>query len=130
MVLYAMVLVVWIWSGSLTHIRRTTPTNGMEAILDLMPLDLHILQTACNAAFRIRGLNRTKWDRVGERHLRGHLLVMEGYLGQMGLKDTHPDQYNGKLWNKQYIVDQSSMKIWEGCVEQRGRGGLGLQSTG
>ena len=143
--------------AGLTHIRRTIPTNRMEAILDLMPLDLHILQTACNVAFRIRGWNRTKWDGVMERHHRGHLLVMEGYLGQMGLKDTHPDQYNGRLWNKQYIVDQSSMKdgtpIWgnfiscytdgsliqgragwgylvrEGCVEQRGRGGLGLQST-
>ncbi len=82
---------------------------------------------------------------------------MEGYLGQMGLKDMHPDQYNGRLWNKQYIVNQSSMKdgtpIWgnfiscytggnliqgragwgylvrEGGVEQQGRGGLGLQST-
>ncbi len=82
---------------------------------------------------------------------------MEGYLGQMGLSDTHPDQYNGRLWNKQYIVDQSSMNdgtpIWgdfiscytdgsliqgrpgwgylvlEGGVEQQGRGGLGLQST-
>ncbi len=81
---------------------------------------------------------------------------MEGYLGQMGLKDTHPDQYNGRLWNKQYIVDQSIMNdgtpIWgnfiscytdgsliqgragwgylvqEGDVEQQGRGGLGLQS--
>ncbi len=50
----------------LTHIRRTTPTNGMEAILDLMSLDLHILQMACNAAFRIRGRNWTKWDGVGE----------------------------------------------------------------
>ncbi len=143
--------------AGLTHIRRTTPTNGMAVILDLMPLDLHILQTACNAAFRIRGQNRTKWDGVGELHLRGHLLVMEGYLGQMGFKDMHPDQYNGRLWNRQYIVDQSSMKdgtpiwgnfipcytdgsliqgrpgwgylVWEGYVEQQGRGGLRLQST-
>ncbi len=49
-----------------THIRRTTPTNGMEVILDLMPLELHILQTACNAAFAIRGWKWTKWDGVGE----------------------------------------------------------------
>ena len=121
--------------AGLTHMRRTTPTNGMEVILDLMPLDLHILQTACNAAFRIRGQNRTKWDGVGELHLRGHLLVMEGYLGQMGFKDTHPDQYNGRLWNKQYIVDQSSMKdgtpVWgsfiscytDGSLMKEGPGG-------
>ncbi len=67
-----------------------------------------------------------------------------------------PNKYDGRLWNKQYIVDQSSMKdgtpiwgnfiscytdgtliqgrvgwgylVWEGCMEQQGKGGLGLQS--
>ena len=60
--------------------------------------------------------------------------MMEGYLGQMDFKDMHPDQYNGRLWNKQYIVDQSSMKdgtpIWGNFISCYTDGSLIQQRAG
>ncbi len=50
---------------SLTYFWKTPPTSDLEANLDLMLLELHVLFTACCVAFRIRDLNHTQWDGIG-----------------------------------------------------------------
>ncbi len=101
--------------------RRTTPTAGLEAILDLMPLELHALSTACNTAFRIREQNQKQWDGVGEGHLRGHLHGLGGTLEKVGLKDIPSDKYIGRQLHKHYYVDQNSMNddtpIWGSFIK-------------
>ncbi len=46
----------------LTHVRRTAPTAGMDAELDLMPLDLYVQKIAVQATLRVGQWNREKRD--------------------------------------------------------------------
>ncbi len=62
---------------AMAHVRRSTPTAGLEAILGVMPLDQHTQCVAVQAACRIRGRNRDKCHGTGCRHLRGHLLQVD-----------------------------------------------------
>ncbi len=140
----------------LTFMQRTTPTAGLEVILNLMPLKLHVLSTACSTAFRIRKQNQKWWDGIGEGHLRGHLHGLEGTLEKVGLKDIPSDKYIGRQWHKCYHVDPNSMNddpnlgklhkmlygqqsdpgmcrmgylVQDGAVEHQGSGGLGEWSS-
>ncbi len=90
------------------YLLEITPTTGLEAILDLIPLELHALSTACTTAFRIREQNQKQWHGIGEDHLRGHLHGLGGTLEKVGLKDIPSDKYIGRQWHKCYYVDQNS----------------------
>ncbi len=104
----------------LTFMQRTTPAAGLEAILDLMPLELHALSTACSAAFRIREQNQ-KQDGVREGHLRGHLHSLVGTQEKVGLKNIPSNKHIGRQWHKCYYVDQNSMNdgtpIWGSFIK-------------
>ncbi len=58
---------------AMAHVRQSTPTSGMEAALDMMPLDLYAQCAAVKAIARIRGRNSSYWDGIGCGRLRGHL---------------------------------------------------------
>ncbi len=58
---------------AMAHVRRSTPTAGMEAALDMMPLDLYAQCAAVKATIRIWGRNSSYWDGIGCGRLRGHL---------------------------------------------------------
>ncbi len=103
--------------------RRTTPTTDLEAILDLMLLELHAVSTACRAAFRIREQNQKQGEGGGGRggssqrpDCVGHLHSLGGTLEKVGLKDIPSVKYIGRQWHKCYYVNQNSMNngttIW------------------
>ncbi len=71
----------------MAHIRRSTPTAGLEVILGIMPLDLHTQCEVVQAACRIWGQNRDKWDGIGRGHLRGYLFWSKRLLEQVDLND-------------------------------------------
>ncbi len=52
---------------------------GLEAVLDVMPLDLYAQCMAAQAARRVRGRNQSRWDGIGCGHLRGHLFWTIAY---------------------------------------------------
>ena len=58
------------------HFLRSTPTKGLEVILGLPPLHLHLRTVAAMAALRIRGRNRVRWDGLGSRNRLGHLRIL------------------------------------------------------
>ncbi len=72
---------------AMAHICRSTPTAGLEAILGIMPLDLHTQCVATQAACRIRGQNQDRWDGIGCGHLQGHLFWSKWLLEQVDLND-------------------------------------------
>ncbi len=71
----------------MTHVRRSTPTAGLEVILGVMPLDLHTQCVAAGAAYRIRGWNRDRWDGIGHSRLRGHLFWSNQLLKRVDMGD-------------------------------------------
>ncbi len=92
--------------------QRNTPTPGLEVILDVMPLEPHVLSTACSAAVRIREQNQKQWDGVRKGCLRGHLHGLGGILEKVDLKDASPDRYFGRQRHK---CDMNS-KLIEGAL--------------
>ncbi len=89
----------------MAHIRCTTP---IEAVLDIMPLNLHEQCMAVQAALQVHGRNRVKWDGIGEGCLRGHVFWGERHLERAGLKNTQLDLCQGTNWVKNYKIDLSS----------------------
>ncbi len=67
---------------AMAHVQRSTPTAGLEAILGVMPLDLHTQCVVARAVYRIRGWNQDRWDGIGCGCLRGHLFWSNQLLKQ------------------------------------------------
>ena len=72
---------------SMTHSMRSTPTDGMEVVLGLLPLDLYIAQTAAMATWRIGtaiqwdGLDESIKGRKSHRKFWGDFHTQEGVEG-------------------------------------------------
>ncbi len=58
---------------TMAHVHRSTPTAGLEAILDVMPLDLYAQSAAVQVVLRVQGRNQSGWDGISCSHLRGLL---------------------------------------------------------
>jgi ribonuclease HI len=54
---------------TLGHFRYSTPTAGLEVIMNVLPLDLHIKQVAALAMWRIRSCNQIKLQRLTSRFI-------------------------------------------------------------
>ena len=61
---------------------RSTPTRGLEAILDLVPLDLFLLEEAMKARVRTRNAVVCAWGGMGEGKRDGHIREIEQHLQQ------------------------------------------------
>ena len=72
---------------AMAHICHSTPTAGLEAILGVMPLNLHTQCVAVWAACRVWGQNQDRWDGIGHGHLRSHLFWSNQLLEQVDLND-------------------------------------------
>ena len=87
----------------------STPTLGLEIILDLPPLDLLVKEEARREAARISGRNPVRWDGIGRSNKRGHLFRSHKDWGQL---DRIPKTY---LWQRLQI-DYDSFKT--GILEE------------
>ena len=80
------------------HFRRSTPTTGMEVIMNLTPLPLFLKQEALTALARIRGRVKPEWDGIGKHHPEtAHILQGQKKLGinlksPTGRLDTIPGE--------------------------------------
>ncbi len=79
----------------MAYVCRSAPAAGLEAILDVMPLDLFAQYVAIHAAFRIRGRNQGRWDGIGWDNLRGHLFGSEHHWERVNLGVVVPLQGKG-----------------------------------
>ncbi len=66
---------------AMAHICCSTPTAGLEAILDVMLLDLFAQCEAVQVVLRVQGRNQSSWDSISCSHLRGHLWVDKTFKG-------------------------------------------------
>lgn len=100
--------------------RKGSPTQGLEVILNLIPLDLLILESASKAFLRTKPLHITRWESFGHGQLKGHRYSL---LDDPALVEaaSHPlDTIERKLsWHNQFEVDKASFFSGEDPRETR-----------
>ena len=122
--------------------RRSTPTYGLEVILDLMPLDLKVEERALHTMLRVLPQSPPKWDGLGKNKEIGHLKWATKELNQMGIdpwnNDTCPATLN---ITRKFKVDLDSFKSGlpdsetyincysDGSKQINGKTGYGLAVT-
>ncbi len=93
---------------AMSHICCTTPTAGLEALMDAVPLDLYVQCLGAQVLFRLQGRNSVRWDGVGVGSLRGHLHWQRDVLQRMNLEDARPDSCFLRTWSRGYSVNIDS----------------------
>ena len=89
---------------TMMHVRKSTPTSGLEIILGLPPLAIKLEEIALNAILRILPHNRTRWDGVGNT-ANGHLRWGLDKIRAHGITQTAFDLTKARNLNKSYVVD-------------------------
>ena len=72
---------------SVSPVRKSTPTGGMEVIYDIAPLDIYIQQMGLMSYWRTRGHKYVKWDGIGLVNLKGHRRTWKQKVKEA---DIHP----------------------------------------
>ena len=62
---------------------RSTPTKGLETLLDIMPIDIFLEREAVKTRLRTRELVVDKWGGIGEGNKRGHIFLLEKRLNNI-----------------------------------------------
>ena len=127
---------------SMLPMRRSTPSNGLEVILDLPPLDLKVEERALKTMLRVLPVIPSKWDGLGRNKEIGHLKWGANELKKMGIdplkNDTCPTTLN---ISRKFQVDLDSFKSGlpdsetlincysDGSKQKNGKTGFGLAIT-
>ena len=78
------------------HFRRSTPTTGMEVIMNLTPLPLFLKQEALTALARIRGRVKPEWDGIGNTTQNGHILQGQKIWDELKIPNWPVDTIPGE----------------------------------
>jgi ribonuclease HI len=114
---------------SITSALRSTPTAGMEVVLGLLPLDLHVKREATRSRWRTRNLVNDRWDGLGRLPTRrGHRKIHDNIIGSLSLQEG--DEKPGKvtLKNKVNFVevpDPPLVLYTDGSKVENGKVGAG-----
>ncbi len=74
------------------HVCCSTPTAGLEAVLDVILFDLYAQCMAAQVAFRVQGRNQSRWDGIGHSHLWDHLFWSNKLLEQLDPDNDHSNR--------------------------------------
>ena len=77
-------------SSCMLPFRKSTPTAGLEVVLDLPPLDLRVEEVALKAILRVKPQSQSKWSGLGQ-HGTGHLLWGTKRLSKLGVDPLQTD---------------------------------------
>ncbi len=78
---------------AMAHVRHSTPTAGLEAILDVMLLDLFAQCVAVQVVLRVQDKNQHSWEGIRHGRLRGHF-----FWGGWNSRMTIQISRQTKLW--------------------------------
>lgn len=91
--------------------RKSTPSEGLEVVLDLPPIDLKVEQLALKTMLRVIPLSNPKWDGLGKGSFIGHLRWGTNKLKDMGIDPFNNDSTHSSLnISRNFTVDQDSYK--------------------
>ena len=96
---------------TITPVRRSTPTLGLEVIYDLMPLDLFIKKTALASKHRLREVLDLDWQGTNKSgKTQGHLYFWETTQEKMEIKAPQTDSCREQIGGKKYKINKDSFE--------------------
>ena len=101
-------------SSLMMPLRNGTPTEGLEVILNLAPLDFKIQEAALKGYLRVQNIVKPKWIGISKtgniQSIRkiGHLKWCKDQLADMGINDPNHDRKKFRSLVKNYEVDLES----------------------
>ena len=72
-------------------IRKSSPSNSLEVLLDLPPLDLKLEEASLKSMLRIIPNSKSKWDGIGNSSYIGHLKWGADKLKKLGIDPSDND---------------------------------------
>ena len=96
----------------LGHMRRGTPTEGLNIITNTLPVELYIEKELLAATYRLRSKVDRTWDGLSEGKAKGHIKFAEDMYASANLEINKPNDCINKqiVWNRRFEVDTESFK--------------------
>ena len=91
--------------------KPSTPSNGLEVVLNLMPLHLKAAEIGLKTYVRVRNIVKPKWQGIGKNgRSRGHYLQCLNDLSNLGicLEEEEEDRTNFLNIDRKFNVDIES----------------------
>ena len=106
---------------------RSTPTEAMEVIAGLIPLDLHIMELAARSRVRTKPLVKDRWDGIdgnqkGPGKVVGHRRYWDKFTEGIGKLEGPPQRENSWLeW--EFLEEEAGLTIYsDGAGNSQGAG--------
>ena len=106
---------------------RSTPTEAMEVIAGLTPLDLHIMELAARSRVRTKPLVKDRWDGIdgnqkGPGKVVGHRKYWDKFTEGIGKLEGPPQRENSWLeW--EFLEEEAGLTIYsDGAGNSQGAG--------
>ena len=94
---------------TITPVRQSTPTLGLEVIYDLLPLHLFISKTALASKDRLKEVLDLDWEGTNKSgKAKGHLKYWGDLQEKMSLKDSVTDSCREYIYKKDYKINTDS----------------------
>jgi hypothetical protein len=91
---------------NITHILRSAPTRGLEVIMGIPPLDLHLMRLAEATSIRIKDRFNPNWDGLGHYKVKGHLRRLQDLNSKLGI--TYQDKSLVKN-----TLERELIRLWQ-----------------
>ena len=105
--------------NTIVKVPRSTPTRGLEIMLDIMPLHLHIQKEGLAAYVRLKRSAEIQWEGVFSNitHSISHLKFWEYLTHDLGLQDFHLETDACHVLNTRnnFVLDTSSFVDMAEC---------------
>ena len=122
---------------ALMPMKPSTPSNGLEVVLNLMPLHLKAAEIGLKTYVRVRNIVKPKWQGIGKNgRSRGHYLQCLNDLSNLGicLEEEEEDRTNFLNIDRKFNVDIESKKtglpIYDNSIKVYSDGSRMKEKTG
>ena len=95
------------------HLRKGTPTTGLNVVLDILPIDLYITGEIAKTRIRLRHRLPRGWNGCGPGPYGkyGHIRLSDFLIDQLNIPDLQTDDaVKNKNFDFNYKVDPSSLE--------------------
>ena len=90
---------------AMAHPMRSTPTRAMEAVVGLLPLDLHCQREATKARARTKTYLTDSWDGNTEIHIKPHRQWHDALIKEL-LQTPRDKREPEWIWNMDFEQDK------------------------
>ena len=120
----------------MTGALRTTPTTGLEMLLDLLPIDLHVKSVAMKCAARLTSIGRFKGQQYGHGKI-GYLIgdrVNHGESDYILEKSVFDHKFSCQIndrddWMRNQVISTDDLNIYTDGFKMDCGAGAGIYST-